>query len=61
MSEENLVAVAFEVLGELLVTSEFATKDAIVIMMNDYDLSEDIATEAVSIAFERWVEIYAKD
>jgi len=61
VSEEDLVNCAFEVLGELLSTSEFARRDAVPIMMTEYCLTEDIATEVVSIAFEHWVEVYVKD
>ena len=61
MSEEDLVNCAFEVLGGLLSTSEFATRDAVPIMMNEYGLTEDTAVEVIAIAFERWVEVYAKD
>jgi len=57
-TEEELVNSAYEILGELLVTSENATGDAVNLMMHKYSISEDIAGEIVFIAFERWMEVY---
>lgn len=58
MSEEELVNSAFEILGSLLVNSEDAKEEAIKSMIDHYDLEVSIAEEIVSIAFERWMEIY---
>ncbi len=58
MSEEDLVNSAYEILGELLVTSENATGDAVNLLMHKYGIPEDIAGEVVSVAFERWMEVY---
>lgn len=58
ISEEELINSAFEMLGGLLVTSENATGEVVNLMMHKFSISEDIASEVVSIAFERWMEIY---
>ena len=58
MSEDELINDAFEVLGELLVTSENARKEAVKTMVEKTGLDNDTIEEAVAIAFERWMEIY---
>jgi hypothetical protein len=58
LSIEDLVSEAFEILGELLITSETAKADTTNILMKKYDIDDSIASEAVSIAFENWTEIY---
>lgn len=56
--EEELINAAFEILGELLVTAENAREEAVKYMMYRYCIDTSIAVEVVSIAFERWMEIY---
>ncbi len=58
MHNEELINAAFEILGELLVTVENARKEAQKYMMYRYCLDASIAAEIVSVAFERWMEIY---
>jgi hypothetical protein len=58
LPEEELVNTAFELLGELLITSDNATGDVVNLLMHKYAVSEDIAGEVVAIAFERWLEVY---
>jgi hypothetical protein len=58
LSEEELVNDAFELLGELLVTSENAKEETVKLMIKKYGLTDSIVEEIVSIAFERWVDIY---
>lgn len=57
-SEEELINAAFNILGELLVKVENASEEAQKYMMYRYCLDASIAAEVVSIAFERWMEIY---
>lgn len=57
-TDEELINSAYEILGELLVTSENATGDAVNLLMHKYAIPEDIASEVVSVAFERWMEVY---
>lgn len=57
-TEEDLINSAYEILGELLVTSENATGDVVNLLMHKYGISEDIAGEIAFIAFERWMEVY---
>lgn len=58
LPEEELVNTAFELLGELLITSENATGDVVNLLMNKYAVSADIAGEIVAMAFDRWMEVY---
>lgn len=58
MSEDELINDAFEVLGELLVTSENAREEAVKTMIEKTGLTNDTIEEVVAIAFERWMEIY---
>lgn len=58
ISEEEMINSAFEILGELLVTSDNATGEATNLLMHKYGIDDSIAGEIVSIAFERWMEIY---
>lgn len=57
-TDEELINFTYELLGELLITSENATGDAVNLLMHKYGISEDIAGEVVAIAFERWMEVY---
>lgn len=58
ISESELVNSAFEILGSLLVTSRNATGEATNLLMHKHGIDESIAGEAVSIAFEHWMEVY---
>jgi hypothetical protein len=58
LSEEELVNSAFEILGSLLVTSDNASGEAVNLLMHKYGIDDTIAGEAVSIALERWTDIY---
>jgi hypothetical protein len=58
MPEEEIVNLAFEVLGSLLITSENASADAVDVLVNTYGLDETVAVEVVSMALERWTEVY---
>ena len=58
LSEEELVNLAFEILGSLLVTSENATGEATNLLMHKYGIDDSLAGEAVAMAFERWMEVY---
>lgn len=58
MSEEELVNEAFELLGELLVVSENAKEEAVKIMIIKTGLTDSVIEEVVSVAFERWMEVY---
>lgn len=56
--ENELINKAYELLGGLLITSENATGEVTNLLMHDFGVSEDLAGEAVAIAFERWMEVY---
>lgn len=56
--ENELINKAYELLGELLITSENASGAAVNLLMHEFGVSEDIAGEAVAMALDRWMEIY---
>jgi hypothetical protein len=57
ITEDELVGMAFEILGGLLVTSKNPKEEAVKIMIEKTGLTDSIIEEVVSIAFENWMDI----
>lgn len=58
LSEEELIDKAFEIIGNLLAVSNYASASATELMIKNYNLDPETAARIVTMAFERWVTIY---
>lgn len=57
-AEEEMADKAFELIGNLLIVADDATKSATELMIEEFKLDPNTAARIVATAFERWMKIY---